>query len=163
MTPHSRFWPVLVASTFADYYNYAFARYPKDAQLIANSHPISRIAVNLGRASVIAGTVIALSTAIAWFLTAALLARRRDAARLVLAIAPAAAILGQLYFAIQYPFDDVGPIKGVYLQFASAPLFGLFGLSVSWLAQRRTTRPLAIAELFAVGAVAAYTIYCRVV
>jgi 4-amino-4-deoxy-L-arabinose transferase-like glycosyltransferase len=163
ITPHSRFWPVVVASTFADYYNHSFAKYPKQSELTANTHPISRLSVKFGRASVIAGTLIASSTAIAWFLTASLLARRRDAARLVLVIAPAVAILGQLHFAIQYPFDDVGPIKGVYLQFATVPLFGLFGLAVSWLVQRRATRPLAVVELVAVGAVAAYTIYCRVV
>ncbi len=164
MTPHSRFWPVLVASTFDDYYNYAFSRRRKDSTLAANGHPLSTPAVNLGRGSVIAGALIALTTAAAWFLTASLLARRRDAVRLALLVAPAAAVLGQLHFAIQYPMDDMGPIKGVYVQFASAPLYGLFGLSVSWLVERRTitTRLLAIAELVAVGAVAAYTIYCRV-
>lgn len=159
--PRSRFWPVLVTSTFVDYYNYAFIRPDPQSPLKANGRPIRVRSLGYARASAMGGALIALTTVVAWVIGAARVIRARDAARLLLCIAPGFALLGQLHFAVRYPVDTQGPTKGLYMQFASAPLLAIFGLAVAWLAGKRWTRPLLVLEALAVAAVAAYTIYAR--
>ena len=63
---------------------------------------------------------------------------------------------------MSYPYDFQGPIKGVYLQFAAAPLFALFGLAVHQMTRRRATWPIAVVQCAALVAIASYTIYARV-
>jgi hypothetical protein len=148
-SPHPRFWPVLVASTFVDYYRFGFA-----ARGLGQVQSVARL-------SIAAGTLIAAITVVAWLFLAVRLARRRDAAHLLALALPLAGLLGALSFAIQFPYDWEGVVKGVYLHFAAAPLYGIFGLGVVWLGKRPLGRPLSWAALLSVAAVAAYTIACR--
>jgi hypothetical protein len=106
--------------------------------------------------------VIALATAVAWLWVCARAWRRRAYGELVLLAAPLGALLGCLHFVIAYPLDNQGVIKGYYMQFASAPLVGLFGLAVDEMwRQRGARRALAVLLLAAVAPVALYTLYCR--
>ena len=74
--------------------------------------------------------------------------------------APLLAVLGALHFAVRYPIDYLGMIKGAYLVYvAPLPCVGA-GLAFSWLARR--SRLGAVVFVAALLAVAAYTIYCRV-
>ncbi len=159
--PISRFWPVLVSDTFSDFYSYAYVKPPLQSTVYANTQLLPPRSIKFARASVAGGAMIALTTAIAWLCVVRGLWRRRDLPRLLLLTAPLLALLGQIHGVVVYPFDYQGPIKGMYMQFASAPLFALFGLSVSWLTSRRATLPLAVVEGLALAAVAAYTIYAR--
>jgi hypothetical protein len=159
--PSSRFWPVLITDTFGDFLNYAFVKFPEHSTIMANSRPVRPDSLKFARASAAGGVVIALATAIAWLYVGRALWRRRDLSRLLLLLAPAAAVLGLLHFVVKYPFDYQGPIKGMYLQFASAPLFALFGLALSWSASRRATLPLFVIQGLALAAVTIYTFYAR--
>ena len=163
-TPHSYFWPVVVASTFVDYYNYWFVRGPdKASTIVGNWKPLRDAAVPFSQASAVGGLVIAVSPAVAWFWALVVCLRRRQAELIALLLAPAFAIIGQLHFVVRYPYDFQGPIKGVYMQFGMAPLFALFGLAVYKMLQRRATLPIAVIQCAAVVAVASYTIYARVI
>jgi hypothetical protein len=156
----ARFWPLIVTSTFVDFYNYHFAPPP---EVPSSPRPVSRAAFRLSIASAVGGAAIALVTTAAWVVAFVTTLRRKEVVRPLFLFMPLVAVLGQLHFGIQYPVDLVGPIKGLYMQFASAPLYALFGLAVAWLWNRPRWRPLAMLELAALGGVAAYTIYCRVV
>jgi hypothetical protein len=158
----SRFFPILVASTFADYYNYSFApRRPDLPSVTAALKPMPAEALALARASVAGGTVVALVTLLAWCAmgVASVRARAYDGALLLLV--PLIAVLAQLGFAIVYPYDLLGVVKGAYLQFASPPLAAVFGIGTAWLAGRGRLRLLAALPITALATVAAYTIYCR--
>ena len=154
----ARFWPLIVTSTFVDFYNYHFAPPPRPDE---RPGPARRALLPFSIASSIGGASIALATAVAWAVALVSTWKRKEMVRPLFLFMPLVAVLGQLHFGVQYPVDIVGPIKGVYMQFASAPLYALFGLAVAWLWERAWLRPLAIVELAALGAVAAYTIYCR--
>jgi hypothetical protein len=161
LKPQARFFPVLVASTFNDYYIYSFGgggRYE-------GGRWITGAGVTLGCLSIAAGTFIALVTIIAWIGAARTLWRRRDPdARFALVLAPAGALLGQLHFATKYANDNFGPIKGAYLQFVAPILCALFGAAVAWMWRRRALwrwRIAAIAALGAVAMVAAYSLQAR--
>ena len=115
--PNARFFPVLLASTFNDYYVYSYSgggRY-------RTNRSVSAAGVTLGCMSVMAGTAIALVTVIAWFAAVRALWRRREDGepdpRFALLLAPLGALIGQIHFATKYPNDNFGPIKGAYLQF----------------------------------------------
>ncbi len=163
MSPRSHLWPVVVASTFADYYNYGFVGKAKaPPSYIANGRPLPERSRVFARLSTIGGTVIAASTAISWFWALIVCLRRRDSVRLLFLLAPVAALAGLLHFVIEYPIDGAGLVKGVYLQFAMGPLFAVFGLAVAKTTRRRATWPLAIVQCAAILAVASYTIYARV-
>jgi hypothetical protein len=159
--PWSRFWPVLLATTFHDYYNYGYARPPASSPIVANDRTVPPAFVPAAQASLVAGAVIAASTVSAWLALGLGLWRRRDVPRLLLWAAPAVALAGQLHFVVKYPFDYQGPIKAMYLQFAAGPLFALFGLAVSWSASRRWRWPLLGMQVVALVTVAAYTCYAR--
>jgi hypothetical protein len=158
--PGARFWPVLHASTFCDYYGYRFAgekRGPEAARV--GGKPVAAGTVGFMRLAVAAGIPLALAVAAAWFASTVALLRRRDLARLALLLAPAAAVAGQMHFAVKFNFDEWGPVKGLYLQFAAAPLCALLGVAVAWLWDRRRLRPLAVALLLALAAVGAYVLH----
>ncbi len=159
-----RLWPIVIASTFVDYYNYSYARLPK------SDEPSVRIGQKLvypgvlraSRASVIGGTLLALAAAGGCALLSWVALRRRRASLLALALVPAFAILGQIHFATAYPLDQEGVVKGLYLQFAAAPLYGVVG----WLfdeARRRRWWAWVAATVGAWALVASYSIYCRVI
>ncbi len=160
--PASRFWPVLLATTFADYYNYRFAGEPSPGvpTMMVNTRPLALRTISMMRASVAAGLVIGIATVVALVLAALSLLRQRDMGLLVVVVVPVAAVLGALHFSVKFPFDDEGMVKGTYLQFAAGPLFALFGVAVSWLWQRPALRVFAVGEMCALAIVSAYTVHC---
>lgn len=158
--PTPRFWPLVVATTFADYYRYGFA--PERAWNDERPGKPHHEVWDLARLSIAAGTLIAAVTAAAWLGALAVAWRRRRAGELALLLAPLCAVAGQLWFAWRFPLDEQGPVKGVYLQFAALPLCALFGIGVDWIWRRRGGwRALAAAALVAVACVATYTVYGR--
>jgi 4-amino-4-deoxy-L-arabinose transferase-like glycosyltransferase len=161
--PRARFLSLLVATTFADYFSFRFAPTPRAGEpSVTRVHrAIPETAYGLSLACVAAGAVVALTTVLAWFAITRAAWRRRHAATLTLLLFPAAALVGQLHFAIEYPNDTYGPVKGVYLQFAAPVMLAVFGLGVEWLWARPRWLPLAGLCLAAVLAVAPYTLYCR--
>jgi hypothetical protein len=156
-----RFLPTVIASTFGDYYNYLFSGTGQvdETTVEVNTRPMRASLLPWLRASCCGGAVIGLATLIAWLATLVRGLRARDPLVALLA-APALALLAQLSFAIQYPVDDEGPVKGLYLQFAAAPLFGLFGIAVSacWR-HSRWSRLVALLLLAALLAVALYSVH----
>jgi hypothetical protein len=161
--PRSRFWPVLIASSFCDYYNYRFGP-PADvgAPVVANGREVGERATDLGRASVAGGTVIALASALAWPIAILKLVRRREVARPLALLVPALAVMGQLFFATEFPYDFEGVVKGVYFHFATLPLYALFGTAFARLWRTRLLRPGAMVLAMSVIPVAAYTTYCAI-
>jgi hypothetical protein len=157
--PEPRFFPVLVASTFNDYYVYSFA----GGGEYRAQRWLTGAAVTLGVLSVIGGTGIALVAAVAWLALVRQLWRRRDNARLAVLLVAPLALLGQLHFATKYPNDNFGPIKGAYLQFVAPVLCAAFGVGVAWLwrQRRRAARAAAALALVGLALVAGYSGYCR--
>ena len=163
--PEARFFPVLLATTFNDYYSYS---YSGGGKYKAAERWISGVAVTLGCMSVMAGTLIAFVTAVAWLGAARVLWRRRDDGepdpRFALLLAPLGGLIGQLHFATKYPNDNFGPIKGAYLQFVAPILCALFGVGVAWMWRRRARwrwRVPALAAMVAIAVVAAYSVQAR--
>lgn len=157
-TKPSRFWPVLVASTFGDYLNYQLTgplRPGETSNVEAVGRPVRKF--GLLRASVFAGAAIALATVGGILLAAWRTFKARDFAMAALLAFPVSAVLGQLHFSIKYPFDDEGMIKGHYMVFAALPLFYAFGSGVSAAWRRKWTRPIAVTALVALGVVATYS------
>jgi hypothetical protein len=160
--PRARFFTVLVASTFSDYYSYALAAWnAKTPVYRIHGRPVPVLAFDLSCASVTGGTLIALLTLFAWFGAAGWLRRRPRDPRTVLLIMPLLALLGQMHFATKYPNDDFGPIKGAYMQFVAPILCGLFGLAVAWMWRRARTRAGAVVALAALLLVFIYSADCR--
>jgi hypothetical protein len=160
--PDSHFFPVLIASTFADYYMYDFAPRPKPEEPIIGVTTHGPLAVRTARwmrASVAGGTVIALMTALAFIAALVVVLLRRDWERVALLLVPLVALVGQLHFAVFYPYDDQGPVKGLYLQFAAAPLYGIAGLAVGWLLRRRWWRIAVIIPVVALLPIVGYVLY----
>jgi hypothetical protein len=190
LQPDPRFFPVLVATTFNDYYVF---NYSGDFKYQGRRW-ISAAGVTLGCLSVAGGTLIALVTVLAWFGAVPALWRRhsvgnpgrvpepsRDGSRraelagsprddgepdprFALLLAPLGALIGQLHFAVKYPNDNFGPIKGAYLQFVAPVLCALFGVGVAWMWRRRARWAWRGASLLAMGAVAlvaAYSVHAR--
>jgi hypothetical protein len=160
--PRPRFFPVLVASTFVDYYAYRFAGWNAEtpAVLVAR-RPVPRLAYHLGRLSVTGGTFLAVLTLLAWVGAARWLRGRAQDPRAVLLVMPLVALLGQIHFATKYPDDDFGPIKGAYLQFVAPILCGLIGLAVAWMWRRAWARAGAVAAIGALVLVFLYTADAR--
>ncbi len=160
--PRPRFFPVLIGSTFADYYSYELAAwaYGVPVKLIAHRRvPVT--AFQLSRLSVAGGTLISLLTVLAWFGALRLLRGQPPDARAVWLFVPLFALLGQIHFAIKYPNDAFGPIKGAYLQFVAPILCGLFGVAVAWMWRRKWARAGAVAALAALALVVVYIGACR--
>jgi hypothetical protein len=164
LRPDPRFFPVLLASTFNDYYVFSYSgggKYNQDRW-------VSGAGVTFGCLSVAAGTAIALVTVLAWFGAVRSLWRRREDgeldARFALLLMPLAALLAQLHFATKYPNDNLGPIKGAYMQFVAPVMCALFGLGVGWMWRRRQRlrwRLAALAALAALVFVTAYSVHAR--
>jgi hypothetical protein len=166
-TPRARFWPLAVATTFSDYYSFGFVpRSPWGVPtVIKNAKPVRISAMPLSRASMVGGTFLAAATVIAWLIAARVLWRRRDDVRLMPLLVGLLAIVGQLHFATRYPYDTMGPVKGVYLQFAGPVYCAMTGLAggLLWGRRRPLPRLTALGLVGATALVAAYTIFARVV
>jgi len=159
ISPHSRFFPVVIASTFADYYNYGFAKPPPRtiAHAVANSRPLLLRALTWGRISVVSGSFVAVIMLLTGIRCVRTLWRRRDTSRLLFLVAPLVGILGQLHFATHFALDIEGPVKGSYLQFACLPLCALFGLGVTggiW----RKKKLLLLLPIAALMGITGYTV-----
>src|SRR5205807_1056447 len=103
--------------------------------------------------SALAGSLIALVTLVAWLIATVRCAVRRNGLSMVLLAVPLLATLGQAHYAMLYP-NLIGPVKGLYMQFAAAPLCALFGIAVAELWRRGRWRALAIVEVLALVVVA---------
>jgi hypothetical protein len=158
----SFFMPVMLASTFLDYWNYAYVAPPKtpDDAVTGNARPLRRTARALGSGAMVAGTWMALLAGIAFFVGAARAWRDRDLPRGFLLASCAVSMAAALYFAFRFPFDDMGVVKGHYVQYAAPPLYALFGVAAVRIRDRRG---MAIQGLSyaAVAALAVYTLYAR--
>jgi hypothetical protein len=160
--PQPRFFPVLIASTFSDFYSYCLAAWEAKTPVYFIHHrPVPVLAFDLSCFSVIGGTVIALLTLLSWLGAAKALWRQPRDPRAVLLFIPLLALLGQMHFSTKYPNDDFGPIKGAYMQFVAPILCGLFGLAVGWMWRRVWARAGAIAALAALLLVFVYSADCR--
>jgi 4-amino-4-deoxy-L-arabinose transferase-like glycosyltransferase len=161
-TKPPRFFPMLLASTFVDYYNFGFKRHPAHQPYrIVNTQSLPPEALWPSRLSFHGGLVIALVTVAAWLAVAWQALRRRRADWQLFLAVPLLTLLAQLHFAWKYPFESLGVVKGVYLQYGAPPLYALFGLGVAWLWRRPIGRPFAVVALASLGLVASYTVYCR--
>jgi hypothetical protein len=163
MQPHARFFPTTLASTFVDYWNYSFSGIPPSRQLAfsSNDRPISPHLLRVSRLSVVGGTVITLAALIAWARGLRRSLLRRDWDVVALLMFPLLTLLASLKFAIQYPFDLLGVIKAVYMQFGMPPFFVMFGVAVQWSCARPLRQPLLWLLLASLGSVALYTFTCR--
>ncbi|HEY7373333.1 MAG TPA: hypothetical protein VIF57_14315 [Polyangia bacterium] len=165
LKPEPRFFPVLIATTFNDYYVFSYS----GGARFYGRRWISPAAMTLGSLSVAGGTIIALVTVLAWFGAVRALWRRKEDGepdpRFALLLAPLGALIGQLHFAIKYPNDNFGPIKGAYLQFIAPVLCALFGVGVAWMWRRARGRWLwrgaALIAMGAVALVAVYSVHAR--
>jgi hypothetical protein len=163
IAPRPQFFPVAVASTFVDYWNYAFSGIEHDTPSpihVATGALLPRV-LTASQFAAIGGTVIFVATLSAWCRSLALVLRSLDFARLMLLLVPLGTLAAALHFAIKYPVDGYGVVKGVYMQFGSAPLYGLFGVSFAWLWPRRDLWPLTATLAAALWGVTTYTVYCR--
>jgi hypothetical protein len=159
--PNPFLFPVLVASSFADYYQYHFAPSPRGLERAPHAMP-TPTAHRLAQASVVGGTVIALFTVVAWGAVLVWAVRRRRWAELSLLLCPLFGLFGQIWYAWAYPADWEGPVKGVLMQFSALPLYGLFGLAVQWCwSGEKRWRPLAVIATASLLMVAGYTLYAR--
>jgi hypothetical protein len=158
--PTSHLFPVLIASTFADYYGYHFA-VPEGFQ---QKGPPGRRLHAFSRASVMGGAVIAMVTLLAWMVAIRSVWKRRRYGELALLFAPLVVLLAQIDMSIRYPIDWLGPVKGNYMQLVAPVWCGLFGLAVAWLWEKRRwySRAACVLALASVAPVAAYTIAARI-
>lgn len=157
------FFPAAVASTFVDYYNYAFSQVSPISKGGVH-HPAASTPPDIllpAQRAAIGGTVIFFATITAWLAASRYLWQRRDWGRLTLVAVPFMMMVAALHFAIAYPADRFGMVKGVYMQFAAGPLCGLYGLSVGWSRERLSRWPMLVILLGGLWLVAAYTLYCR--
>jgi Dolichyl-phosphate-mannose-protein mannosyltransferase len=165
--PESRFWPVLLATTFADYYNYRYSGDPAPGVpwAMANKRRLALSTAAWMRWSVRAGLPMALAALAA--LAAAVWRLRRAGPRGVdvlglLSLAPVLAVAGQMHFAVKFPVDEEGLIKGGYVLFAAAPMAAAWGVALAWMWRGRWWwRAVAITQLVALGVVAGYSVDAR--
>lgn len=163
LDPHPRYWTVITASTFVDYWNFRFAALTEaeTSAFRVNGFPMNRALMKASQRSMLGGTAITLTVVVAWVACLVVAWRRRLHGFLALLALPVIAIASGLSFAVSYPFDFHGVIKASYLQFGMAPLYGVFGVAVAWTLERRRTWPLFVGLMTALWLVAAYTVYCR--
>jgi hypothetical protein len=159
--PRPCLFPVLVATTFADYYNYHFAPVRRGDELRAHARP-SPTAWALSRASVAAGTMVAAISVVGWFVLLIGAWRNRAFDSIALILCPFFAVLGQIWYAWAYPADWEGPVKGTLLQYSMLPICAIFGIVICWCWRRgRAWRLITVVGLLALGVVGGYTGYCR--
>jgi 4-amino-4-deoxy-L-arabinose transferase-like glycosyltransferase len=129
---NDRFIPVLYAESWGDYFG-IWAWGP------GRSERTDAIDASLRRQSAlgILPTALALVGLVA-LLGLSITRPSEDAARLVAALPPIAAVLSVLYLAVAYPTSDGDTIKGTYALAAVPALALCFGFAVDGLARRRS-------------------------
>ncbi|HYQ17175.1 MAG TPA: hypothetical protein VEQ58_15490, partial [Polyangiaceae bacterium] len=141
--PSSRFWSVLIATSYSDYFNYRFGPAPDKAGSIrVQLNTVARRSIFWGGASVASGIGIALVTVLGWVVMAWRAVERRSVARQAALLVPALGAVGAIYFATQYPYDFEGVVKAHYFHFVAFPLYAVYGASVAWLLRHRLLAPL---------------------
>ncbi len=127
-----RFWPVLYAETWGDYFG-IWSWGP------GRGDRTDAIDATLARQSVVGILPTALACAgLVALLGLAVTRPREDVGRLVAALPPVAAVASVLYLSVAYPSSDGDTIKGTYA-LAAAPAIALcFGFAVDHLARSRT-------------------------
>jgi 4-amino-4-deoxy-L-arabinose transferase-like glycosyltransferase len=162
---YPRFFPVAVASTFMDYWNYSFSGIDPSTVVPGwpggQLRPITPKVFRASQYAVWGGTLIFFATVCAWLVAAPRVYRSREWGLLALLAIPLFTLLAALHFAIKYPVDNYGVVKGVYMQFGAPPMYALFGLAVAWTAQKRNRWLLFAALMAALWLVASYSFYCR--
>jgi hypothetical protein len=163
VAPHPQFFPVAVASSFVDYYNYSFFGIDHGAStpLHVNDGSLLPEVLRASQYSVLGGTVIFAASAVAWATAALTSLRRRAFAELCLLLVPPFMLLSALHYAVRYPVDHYGVVKGVYMQFGAPALFAAFGLAVSWSRKKPDRWPLFGLLLASLWCVTTYTVYAR--
>ncbi len=156
--PH--FFPVILASTFTDYYNFSFAGI-SEGDLTVNGRPLTTRLVWLARGAVLGGNIIFIATLCAWAISLLKTVQRRDWGMFAVLLMPLLATALLLSFATKYPYDAHGPIKAAYIHFGAAPLYAMFGLAAAWGLAKRNRWPVAGLLLIGLAAVAVYTLCCR--
>ncbi|MEO6602424.1 MAG: glycosyltransferase family 39 protein [Polyangiaceae bacterium] len=161
--PNSQFFPVAVASTFVDYWNYTFSGLSRDkpTQMTGLFFPLSPHILRVSQYAVAGGTVIFTAVVSAWFATIGKVLRRHDFASFFLLLVPLITVASAMHFAIANPVDHYGVIKGLYMQFGAPPMYALFGLAVAWCLRKSDRWPLFALLMGALWLVGTYTIYCR--
>jgi hypothetical protein len=163
--PRPYFFPVAVASTFVDYWNYSFSGL--DPRVAIPGWPGQRLrplTPEIFRASqygASGGIVIFLATVASWLAVTPRTFRRRDWGLVALLLVPLLTLLSALHFAVANPLDSYGVVKGMYMHFGAPPMYALFGLAVAWALRKPIRWPLFAALLAALWLVASYTLYCR--
>jgi hypothetical protein len=158
----SQFFPVLVASSVVDYWGFHFGGFEKPWSREKNraENPNFR-PLGLARAAAFGGTAVFLATAMAWLAATWQLVRARDVGRLALLLVPLFVLGAALEFAIAYPIDDFGVVKGAYLNFGAAPFYALFGLAAAWAGRKPVRWPLLCALFAALFFIASNSVLCR--
>ncbi len=158
-----RFFPAAVASTFVDFWDYSFSGIDPNtpSPIFGGSRPLSTKVLAVSQYAIVGGTAIFFATLVAWLCSTPQTFRRRDWGLLALLIMPLIAVIFALHFAIEYPIDNYGVVKGAYMIFAAPPLYGLFGLAAAWSLRTPVRWPLFATLAGALWLVASYTFYCR--
>lgn len=128
---NDRFWPVLYAETWGDYFgiwSWGSGRGDRTDAIDATLARQSALGV--------LPTVLALAGLFA-LLGLAVTRPREDVGRLVAALPPVAAVASILYLSVAYPSTDGDTIKGTYALAAAPALALCFGFAVDWLARSR--------------------------
>jgi hypothetical protein len=128
---NDRFWPVLYAETWGDYFgiwSWGPGRGDRTDAIDSTLARQSALGV-LPTALALVGLVALLGLAVT--------RPREDPGRLVAALPPVAAVASILFLSVAYPSSDGDTIKGTYALAAAPALALCFGFAVDWLARRR--------------------------
>jgi hypothetical protein len=163
MGDQPRFFPVATASTFVDYWNFSFSGVDADgtSAMFAGSRPMLPEVLAASRYAVRGGTVIAAASGAAWLVAMRHALRCKDFGAVAVLLVPLLTLAAAMHFALKYPVDSYGVVKGVYMQFGAAPMYLLFGLAVDWSWRRVSRWPLFVLLLSSLWGVATYAAYCR--
>ena len=128
---NDRFWPVLYAETWGDYFGiwaWGTGRGDRTDAIDATLARQSALGV-LPTGLALAGLVALLGLVVT--------RPREDPGRLVAALPPVVAVASILFLSVAYPSSDGDTIKGTYALAAAPALALCFGFAVEWLARRR--------------------------
>jgi 4-amino-4-deoxy-L-arabinose transferase-like glycosyltransferase len=128
---NDRFWPVLYAETWGDYFG-IWSWGPGRGE---RTDSIDRTLARQSALGVLP-TALALAGVVA-LLGLALTRPREDVGRLVVALPPVAAVASILFLSVAYPSTDGDTIKGTYALAAAPALALCFGFAFDVLARRR--------------------------
>ena len=142
-----RFWPVLYAETWGDYFgiwSWGTGRGDRTDAIDASLRRQSLLGL-VPTALAVAGLVALLGLAVT--------RPREDPVRLVAALPPIAAVASILFLSVAYPSSDGDTIKGTYALAAAPALALCFGFAVDTLARRRVVA-LGLAVVLVASALA---------